>query len=163
MIVVDSSTMIVLAKAGLLDSMLESARAEVAIPQEVLAETTAKKELFDAQLIHRRVSEKKLVLRTIRNRERCRMLARDFNIGAGEAEAITLCLEQNATLMSDDKKAMNACRVLRIPFTTAPNVLVALYRKRRLSREQAQQAAQQLILYGRYSSELIHRMKEDLQ
>jgi len=159
--VIDSSTLILLAKAGLLDKVIDHAKTKMTIPQKVLDEATRKEGLADAQLIKRRVSDQTIDLRPVKDRQLYAKIVKDFNMGLGEAEALTLCLEHQGTLISDDKKAMNACKVFQVPFATAANLLVELHRTKHLSREETQAAIYSLGRFGRYSAEYIRKMKED--
>ncbi len=162
MIVIDSSTLILLAKADLLDKIINSLKQKLTIPSRVYAETTIKKELFDAQLINERVQHKKIRQMKISDVQLYVKLINDFNIGKGEAEAITLCLEHRGTLVCDDKKAINVCRIFNIKFTTAPNLLIALRKKDMLSKEEALAVVKKLTAYGRYSKEIINKLEDEL-
>ncbi len=73
----------------------------------------------------------------------------DFSINLGEAEAIELALKNNALLATDDKNAINACKLLRIPFTSAVGVLLLMKEKNLLSHENAVIKLEALSLYGR--------------
>lgn len=163
MIVIDSSTLILLAKTELLDNVIQSINSVLTIPDKVFVETTIKQNLFDAKLIYERVRQKKIRKIQITDYKLCSKIEADLNLGAGEAEAIVLCFERKGTLVCDDKKAINACKLFNIKFTTAPNLLVALYKKKLLSRDFAVTAAKKLILNGRYSEEIVKKLLEELK
>ena len=84
-------------------------------------------------------------------------------MGKGEAEAIVFCLENKASLVTDDKKAMNACKILRIKFTTAPNLLVMLHNKKLIKKVEADLYLRRFEKFGRYTNEVLQRIKEDLK
>ena len=71
----------------------------------VYSETT-KTEAFDAQIIKKRVEEKAIKKKEIKNSKLFSKIKDDFNLGDGEAEAIAFCLENETGLITDDKKAM---------------------------------------------------------
>src|SRR3990167_2477515 len=114
MIVFDSSTLILLAKAELLDAFIDDYKKVVIIPQEVNEECCSKKDSFDALLIRKRIEEKRIKTARIHNTELCERFIKDFSIDMGEAEALVLFLEKKALLLAvDDKNAIKACKILR--------------------------------------------------
>ena len=152
-----------MAKAELLDNIIAVLKSKLVIHEQVLKEATVKKELPAAQIINDSIRQKKIAVKSVENQKFCEKLMADFNLGKGEAEAITPCLGNDAVLISDDERAIVACKVLAVPFTTAPHLLVGMYKKKHLSQEKARAIAKKLVNYGRYSQEFIKRMEEDLQ
>ena len=159
--ITDSSTLILLAKCGLLDLFIK--RLYLEIPNKVKDESTIVKDTFDSKLITKRIKEHKIHVSKINNLLFYNNLLRDFNFGKGEAEAITLAFEKKETLLIDDKKAINACKILGIKFITALNVLVMLYKNKTINFETAKIILKKLMEYGRYSKELIRKVEEDLK
>ena len=76
---------------------------------------------------------------------------------------IVLCLENKINLITDDKKAMNACKILRINFTTVPNIVIRIYQKDIITKPQASMYIDKLKEIGRYSNTIIKNIKEDLK
>ena len=66
-------------------------------------------------------------------------------------------------MITDDKKAMNACKVLRIEFTTAPNLLVMLYNKKLIKKNEADLYLSRFEKFGRYTNKVLQKIKEDLK
>ena len=163
MLIADSSSLILLAKIGIIDIAIAKIRKKLAIPEQVYAECTAKKELFDAQIIEERTKHGSIERKSILNAGLCERILKDFNLGKGEAEAITLCMESKAGLMTDDKKAINACKVLKIRFVTVPRLVAEFYKKEYITKNQIEPIIDKLQNIGRYSNEIIQRMKEDLK
>ena len=163
MIVSDSSTLILLAKVSILDTFINNIKLKVIIPKKVHLECIIKDDRFDAKLIEERVKEGKIKVKEIKQQNLCLKLMQDFGIGAGEAEAITLCIEEKKSLITDDKKAINICKIFHIGFTTAPNILVNLYKKEIITKEKAELSIKKLQLYGRYSQEIIQRIMEEIK
>ena len=136
-IVFDSSTLILLAKKELLDMFLDSFDGIVAIPK-VVREETCNKKTFDALLIEKRIEEEKIKVYEVKKKDLVKKLIEDFNLEDGEAEAIILCIEKSSKILAtDDKNAINACKVLKIKFTTAINILIRAYEKQLIEREKA--------------------------
>ena len=157
MIVFDSSTLILLAKIELLDLLIKSYKGGLLIPKTVEREST-KKATFDSLLIQKRIEEGKIKIKEIDDKN-MEIFMRDFNIDLGEAEAISLALSNNSLLATDDKNAINACRLLKIPFTTAIDVLVRAKEKGLTTKEEAFSKMEKLAIYGRYKAEIIEDAK----
>ena len=68
MIVFDASTLILMAKADLLDLFLTSVNAPVAIPGEVEKECCGSKKPLDAIIIQKALDESRIEVFTLRNR-----------------------------------------------------------------------------------------------
>ena len=77
-------------------------------------------------------------------------------LGPGESDAIRLFLQLKAhLLLTDDGKAIKASRILKIPFTISPNIVVDLCEKKDLTVNEATQALEKLRIFGRYSPDII--------
>lgn len=163
MIIADSSSLILLAKIGIIDIAIAKIKKRLIIPEHVYAECTAKKELFDAQLIEERVKNSLIEKKSILNTSLYEKISKDFNLGKGEAESIALCIELKAGLIADDKKAINACKVLKIKFATVPRLAIGFYKKNYIAKNQIELIIDKLQNIGRYSNEIIQKMKEDLK
>ena len=162
MIAIDSSSLILLAKLSILDKFLQNLKTKLVITDEVEMECILK-DTFDAKIIKKRIEEKTINKKIISNRQICNKIMEDFNVGKGEAETIALCLENKLDIITDDKKAINACRVLKIKFTTIPNILVWMFRKNIITKSQAETYAVKLERIGRYKKEIIEKIKEDIK
>ena len=163
MIVIDSSSLILLAKIGALDILIKNIKESLVIPEQVYAECTARKELFDAQIIEKRIKEKAIAKRGISNQPLCNKIQQDFNLGKGEADASCLGIEIKSGIITDDKKAINACRILKIRFTTVPKLVAQLYRKKQIGKAELNLTIKKLQKFGRYSDEIMRKLKEELK
>jgi predicted nucleic acid-binding protein len=164
MIVFDASTLILLAKAELLELFLARIGAPVAIPAEVEHECCSRKKTLDALIIQREVRELRIKVLPVKNERLVARLQGDFGIGRGEAEAIALSLKEGAQLLGiDDKNGTNACKVLGIPFTTAIGVLVRSCEHRLLGHDQALAKLEALRRHGRYKDSIIEDARLKLE
>jgi predicted nucleic acid-binding protein len=78
----------------------------------------------------------RIVVRCVRQPQVVVKLKEDFSLGKGEAAAIALALgRKQAIVETDDRRAINACRLLKVPFTTALAVLVRMRENVLLSAE----------------------------
>ena len=163
MIVIDSSSLILLAKISILDNVTKNIQKNLVITNQIYVETTAKHDTFDAKLIEKRTGEKIIEIMKVKNSDLYIKIRDDFNLGRGEAEAIALCLEKKIGLITDDKKAMNACKILKIKFTTVPNLLIRLYKKELITKIESDLYLKKLERLGRYSNNVLQKTKEDLK
>lgn len=164
MIVFNSSTLILLARVELLDTVLAALDEKVTIPKEVERECCEEKRTPDALLIQRLIEVKKIAVQPLKIRRLYGKILVDFPLGKGEAEALALALSRKARLfVTDDKRAIEASKLLKIPFTTAVDILVRTYEKDLLEKKEAQLKLEALRKYGRYKRDIIEDAKSRLE
>ena len=150
LIVVDSSTLILMAKVSLLDIFLDDYPGRVAVPKAVEAECLVSARP-DAALIRERIRERRIVVEKVRSVASVAQLRKDFNLGQGEAECLALALEKKRKIVAtDDRSAIRACKLLRLKFVTAIAVLIRATEKGVLGEEEAKHRLEKLAAYGRY-------------
>ncbi len=157
---IDSSSLILLAKIGMLDKTIESVTSKIVLTKKVEQESTEKRST-DASFIEERIKQKKLLVQQI-PKHQSQSFVTEFNIGEGEAEAIALAFEENIPVITDDKKAIKVCKIFNIPFITTLSIITTLYHRKKIDKEIAQLAIEKLEVYGRYNKDMIKRAKEDL-
>ena len=154
MIVLDTSTLVLLAKSDLLSLLAE--RTPLLVPDQVRREAIAKPERYDAQMIARMVEHHTIkVVRAAWTRQHQQRLQGDFDLGLGEAAALLVAQRKRAVLGTDDGPAIKAAKVLGVPFVTAIHILVELYQKGRIDRAMALAKLERLQRMGRYSTQII--------
>jgi len=164
MIVFDASTLILIAKAELLDLFLVNARVPVAIPGEVAKECCGSKKALDAVMIQNALDESRIKTIVARNRRLVAKLQADFSLGKGEAEAVALAVNEKAQLLGiDDKNGINACKVLGLAFITAVGILIRSHEKGLLEGPEALERLARLAKYGRYKNSIIHDARLKLE
>ncbi|MGH9784589.1 MAG: hypothetical protein ACRD88_10410 [Terriglobia bacterium] len=164
MFVFNASTLILLARAELLEKFLNGVGQPVAIPKEVERECCAVKQSLDALLIRKAVDEKRIRVIAVRNRKLVERLRGDFPLGNGEAEAIALAVSENASVIGiDDKQAINACKLLRIPFTTAVAILIGMHEKHLIPTDEALSKLEALGRFGRYKTAILSEARSKLE
>ena len=151
-VVADASSLILLAKCSLLFEY--SRGVELQVPRQAFEEVAS------ASLV-RRYDDAALVAKLARDGS-IRVVAgtthRDLPraLGRGEAAAIRLWFEADADLvLSDDGRAIRTCRILAIPFTSSPRVVVDLYRTGAVPLAKARKALEVLAVTGRYGRDMI--------
>lgn len=156
MIVFDASTLILLAKAEILETFLEEAGQQIAIPAAVENECCGTAGSLDALLIQKAIAGKRIKVVAVKNRKPIESVLRDFHLGKGEAEALALAITEKAALLAiDDKQGINACKLFGIPFITAIGILVRMHQKGFIQRDEALSMLGALERYGRYKTEIV--------
>jgi predicted nucleic acid-binding protein len=164
MLIFDASTLILLAKSELLQTFFDSFAGEILIPKEVERECCGARKSLDALLIEKAINEKRITVKSLKERQLCRKIRADFGLGGGEAEAIALALSTKAQLVGiDDKNGINACKLLRLPFSTAINILIRMREKGLIEKEAALMKLAALERYGRYKSSIIADARSRLE
>jgi predicted nucleic acid-binding protein len=164
MLVFDASTLILTAKIDLLDLFLGNLGMEAAIPRAVEKECCGSTKTLDALLIQRALDESKIAVSSVRNKKLVGKLGEDFTMGRGESEAIALALQEKAQLVAiDDKRGINACKLVGIPFITAIGILVRSSEKGLIDRGDAMVRLSTLARHGRYRNSILEDAKRRLE
>jgi len=164
MIVFDASTLILLAKAELLESFLSNFKGVAVIPGEVEKECCASRKTLDAVMIQAFLEQSRIKVTLVRNRRLVDKFEADFGLGKGEAEAIALALQEGAQLLGvDDKNAIDACKLVGIPFTTAIGILTRAREKGLLGTSEAVAKLSLLAQHGRYKNSIIQEARRKLE
>ena len=153
-IILDASTLILLAKTDLLQIWVSSVHA--LIPEVVRREATVKPDVYDAQLIARLVKDGKIHVERDRSfHEFAKGIEKQFRLGAGESAALALAKEKQCALATDDGVAIKAAKILEIPFITTLHILAVLCDEGRLDARTALAKLDLLETFGRYGALLI--------
>ncbi|MEK6869017.1 MAG: hypothetical protein AABX74_02220 [Nanoarchaeota archaeon] len=162
MFIFDSSTLILLAKIEILDRFLRDYKGDVIIPGKVEKEST-NDTTFEALLIKKKIKEGRIKVRHVQS-DKVRKIIEDFNVNSGEAEAIILALtNKNGTLATDDKNAINACKLLDVPFTASIHILLRAKEKNLMTMEEARAKLDKLSKYGRLKKIIIEDARRRLK
>ena len=159
MIVMETMVVIHLAKMSLLEKSC-TYFGEVLIPQSVRDEVLVGKErgYADASLVDSLVSTKNLVVKRVRDR-RLLQRAKELNIQRGEAEAVALYWQQQATyLASDDDSVRKKRVVLDLQLIGTPAIVLKLYQERVIDKQKLRDSLTELRTIGWLSSAVIDRI-----
>lgn len=157
--ILDASTLILLAKMELLDAFIENFRRCV-ISEHVFEESVGtgkdKKTSFDALLIGKRVTEGRIKIERVLDKKAVEEITKTFNLGRGESETLLLGIKGPVQRVAiDDGKAIKAARILGLQFMTALTFVMEQAASGKLSKGDAVEAINKLKLYGRYKKDLI--------
>jgi len=161
MIVLDASTLILLAKSDLLPLLAE--KTQIEIPPEVQQEATARRELYDARMIEGMLRTGKIQVSKSVRLERRRKIQVDFGLEAGEAAALLLAKENDQPLGTDDGPAIKAAKIMGIPFFTAIHVLLELHEKGRMDDKAALVKLDILQKAGRYRIQILEDARKRIR
>jgi predicted nucleic acid-binding protein len=163
-LVFDASTLILIAKAEMLESFLQNIDQPVAIPAEVEKECCGVKRSLDAFMIEQALRESRIRRVQVKNKKLVTKVAGDFGLGKGEAEAIALAFEEKAQLLGiDDKNGISACKLLGIAFTTAIGILVRMREREMITTDDALMKLDTLAKHGRYKRSILQDAKHRLE
>ncbi len=162
-IVADSSTLILLAKAGLLRNLIS--KRIIVIPQQVYYESVIKgkeKSRQDSFEIEALVQNGKITIALTPDKEKAN-LEELFRLHAGERDALAIAIEKGLVLLTDDFKARAAAGAFGIKTVSALAILLALYEKKELSQQEALAALDSLQEFGWYEISLIKDMRKQIK
>ena len=156
-IVADSSTIILASKVTVM-KLVYNYMDLILIPEYVFKEVVEKgKEANkeDAILVENLIKEKKIKVIKIKDNRLMKELINNFKINQGEAEAITLAVQEKTSLLVDDGEAIKICKVYNINFITTLAFLIKLVKDKILDKESALIKIEKLRKIGHYSKDII--------
>lgn len=153
MVILDASTLILLAKSDLLALLVEKTR--IVIPPEIQREAVARKDLYDARMIEELLRRGHIQVAKYHRPVQRKHIQVDFGLEGGEAAALLLAKEKDEPLGTDDGPAIKAAKIMGVPFFTAVHVLLELYEKRRINQQAALAKLERLQKIGRYSAQIL--------
>jgi predicted nucleic acid-binding protein len=152
--VVDSSSLILLAKCGLLQIVCDLF--DVVVPKAVNIEVASEdlvKNYPDAALISDLTSKGAIKVQSPDSSDRLRL---PLSLHKGEEDALLLAVKLGRSLFAtDDGKAIKAAKFFKVPFIISPKIVVELFRLQKISFKKARESLEKLGKIGRYSPEII--------
>lgn len=153
MVILDTSTLILLAKTDLLPLFVKETGARIS--KEVQKEALANPNVYDSKLINEMIKSKKIhILKSPMAFQR-RQIQKSFGIEPGEASALLLARKRGVPLGTDDGKTIKGAKILGVPFFTAIHVLMNLYENNRIDRQIASVKLEKLQEWGRYHTRIL--------
>jgi len=162
-IAADSSSLILLAKSGLIDCLVKNSG--ILITKSVYKEAIEKgkiKGYQDSYKLEKLLQESKIKIKEPSEKTR-RKIESLCSLYLGEKDTIALALDEKIPVICDDKKGINACKILGIRFTTALNILLSLSRKERISKNNAFDALEKLKEFGWYGHGLLEAIEKEIK
>lgn len=156
MIVFDTSTLILLAKIGVLQLVLHK-YGEV-IPESVKEEVIYKNEM-DTELIVQQIKVGNLAVDKNPSKDKMKRILKDFPLGRGEVASLIIAKEKDIVLATDDGLAIKVCKIFGVKFATAIHFLIGAGLDKSLSMAKLKL----LKKYGRYSADIIKDAEERIK
>ncbi len=155
MVIFDASTLILLARCGLLEIFVSRTKRRIIIPLAVRSETLQPgKE--ETPFIERLLEQRAIGTEKVNAEAAVQKLMHDFAIDRGESEAIYLAhLSGNAIVATDDRNAIKACRMLGIGYLTALSIVISFCEHGIISPSEALLKLEELQRIGRYSKRIM--------
>jgi predicted nucleic acid-binding protein len=159
MIVSNASTLILLAKVGVVRKFID-AFGVITIPGEVVKEIIAG-DTFDSKILEKEINDNHIVVKKIRSSTE--NVLKEFKMHEGEAEAFVLYNECSAkVILTDDGELIKLCKLFDIPFINALAIITRMFEKGILTHIEACEYLQKLNDYGRYSEKVYDYFKQEV-
>ena len=162
MLVSNTSTLVLLAKIGCLESFIETSP-PILIPVQVRQEALFDKDSYYAKLIQKLIKEKKIRVAAVNNALLTKILS-NFKLDEGEAATYALFdAKKHAAVLTDDGELIKLCKLEKVPFICAMAVVIRLYERKKLSKEETMKKLKELHIIGRYSEKLYGHFKSEVK
>lgn len=160
MFVSNTSTLILLAKITLFYKFIENSP-KIVIPKEVRKEYLGK-ESFETALIEKEIEKGNI--KVAENPNLRNNLTEQFHLDKGEAEAYNLFKQDKyEALLTDDGELIKLCKLEQIPFICALAIVLRLYEKGAIKKEEALEKMDNLVKVGRYKKEIYEYYKGEVK
>ena len=157
----NSSTIILLAKVNGLSLLLDDIK-KIIIPSVVYDEIK-NKDSFEVMLVKKEVEKGRIKAINI-DKKSYEDVIKQFKLDEGEAAAYALFKEKDGkALLTDDGELIKLCKIEGIPFIVAMAVVVKLFKKGKIKRDESLEKLSKLYGYGRYSEEIYKYFKSEVK
>lgn len=162
MLASNTSTLVLLAKIGCLETFIQMSPA-IEIPVQVEKEALFERDSYYARLIAKLIQDKKIKIVQIEE-AKINAIMSQFKLNDGEAATYILFnRKKHEAVLTDDGELIKLCKLEKIPFTCAMAVVIRLFEKKKLSKEETINKLEELYKIGRYSKELYEHFKTEVK
>jgi predicted nucleic acid-binding protein len=162
MLVSNTSTLVLLAKARCLEQFVSSSPV-IIIPEEVKKEALFEEDSYYARLISKLIEKKKLTMQKAPKAAVQETMA-NFRLDTGEAAAYTIFDEKkHKAILTDDGELIKLCKLEEVPFICAMAAVIRLYEKKKLTKDETLNKLKELNAIGRYSNEIYEYFKAEVK
>ena len=157
----NTSTLVLLAKIGLLEEFIEISP-KIEIPSQVKKEALFQKESYYARLIEKIIKKGKIVVVNVK--KPLSDVTKEFRLHEGEAAAYKLFdNKKHKAILTDDGELIKLCKLEKIPFICAMAVVIRLFEEKILTKEKAIIKLEELYKIGRYKKELYENFRKEVK
>ena len=162
MIIADSCSVILLAKATLLERAIETYN--INITKIVLEEIMKGKENMstDALIVEKLKENNKLNI-IDDDKKITQRLELDFNMGLGEASTISMAITEKCIIATDNKQGRKAAFINNLNLVGSPDIVVSLWKKEKISKEKAIDSLETLRKEGWFDNYIIEKAMDDIR
>ena len=162
MLVSNASTLVLLAKIDCLEQFVEIFP-PIEIPQQVRKEALFHADSYYSRLIKKLIDDGKIKVVLV-NKTRVNNILQEFNFDEGEAATYVLYnAKKHKAILTDDGELIKLCKLEKIDFICAMAVLIRMYEKRILSKNQTIKKLEDLHSIGRYSAKIYEHFKKEVK
>jgi predicted nucleic acid-binding protein len=155
MVIFDASTLILLARCGLLETFVSHTKRRIIIPCAVRNETLQKGKA-ETPFIERLLEQRLIDTEQVSDDAAVIKLMHDFAIDRGETEVIFLAYASGCSIVAtDDRNAIKACRMLKLGYITALSIVISFCEHGILSLPEVLLKLEELQQIGRYSKRIM--------
>ena len=162
MLVSNTSTLVLLAKVGCLEVFI-GISPPIIVPIQVKQEALFDKDSYYAKLIQKIIKENKISIAKV-DKNKINKIISQFNLDEGEAAAFAMFdSKKHKAILTDDGELIKLCKLQKVPFVCAMAVVIRLYEKKKLSKEETINKLEGLYVIGRYSEKLYEHFKSEVK
>ncbi|MBI2558416.1 hypothetical protein HYW20_03765 [Candidatus Woesearchaeota archaeon] len=162
MLASNTSTLVLLAKIGCLESFIEISPI-IEIPVQVKKEALFEKESYYAKLIEKLIEKKKIRI-VPAERNKTSEIMSQFRLDEGEsATYVIFNNKKHEAILTDDGELIKLCKLEKVQFICAMAVVIILFENKKLSREEAINKLEKLHNIGGYSEKLYEHFKFEVK
>lgn len=162
MLISNTSTLVLLAKIGCLEEFIKTSP-QILVPAQVEKEALFEKDSYYAKLIQKLIKEGKIEVVPV-DKNKINGVISEFRLDEGEAAAYALFEhKKHKSLLTDDGELIKLCKLEKVPFICAMAVVIVLFERKKLSKDDALEKLSNLHTIGRYSKELYEHYKSEVK
>lgn len=162
MLVSNTSTLVLLAKVKCLEAFIEISPS-INIPAQVEKEALFEKDSYYSRLIQKLIKENKIRIVQV-NKNQITKITSQFKLDKGEAATYALFnTKKHQAILTDDGELIKLCKLEKVPFICAMAIIIRLFERRKLSKEETIKKLEELNKVGRYSIELYEHFKSEVK
>jgi len=162
MLVSNTSTLVLLAKIDLLEKFLDIA-SPITIPSQVKIEYSFDKTSYYFKLLEKMVSDKRIIVKQV-NESELKNVLQNFRLDKGEAAVYRLYKKGGyKAILTDDGELIKLCKLDGVPFLCSLAIVIRLYERKIITKEEASEKLEKLNVIGRYSKEIYEYFKKEVR
>ncbi len=162
MLASNTSTLVLLAKIGCLETFIELSPI-IEIPAQVKKEALFDKDSYYAKLIEKLIKSRKIKIVQVEKAGTGRIM-QEFKLDEGEAAAYAMFnKKKHDAILTDDGELIKLCKLEKVPFICAMAAVIRLYERKKLSKGETVSKLEALHSIGRYSLKLYEHFKAEVK